>query len=262
MKNSESMQQHPESSKQKLLALSLAVIMHILLIAFLWIGIDWKKTSSPNFVAEVWQVPQPEATKPIPQSTPEKISNLAALKTVSPNTSETKPDIVIEKIQKARTEKTDEQKVKQELEKKQKTEKEYAEQKKREAQADHLIREQLRQQQIARLKNIAQQSTNQNAATSSINKAEEDAYSGAIVSKVKSNIIYTHANTITGNPKAHFRIEQLPTGEVIRVIKIESSGIFEYDQAIERAIYKSSPLPKRADGSVAKTIDASFTPKD
>ena len=72
-------------------------------------------------------------------------------------------------------------------------------------------------------------------------KAEGD-YVGKIRAKVKGNII--RASDVAGNPEAVFEVVQLPTGEVLSVTLKKSSGNRAYDEAVERAINKSSPLPK------------------
>ena len=68
--------------------------------------------------------------------------------------------------------------------------------------------------------------------------------------------------SLPGNPRAEFKISQLPTGEIISVRKIKSSGIPAYDTAVENAIMKSSPLPKKKDGTVERDINAGFNLKD
>ena len=49
---------------------------------------------------------------------------------------------------------------------------------------------------------------------------------------------------IKGNPEAIFDVVQLPTGEVLSAKLRKSGGARVLDEAIERAILKSSPLPK------------------
>ena len=49
---------------------------------------------------------------------------------------------------------------------------------------------------------------------------------------------------IPGNPEAIFDVVQLPTGEIIDAQLRKSSGVRAYDDAVQRAILKSSPLPK------------------
>ena len=71
-------------------------------------------------------------------------------------------------------------------------------------------------------------------------KAEGD-YVGKIRAKVKGNIPFLE---MTGNPEAVFEVVQLPTGEVLTVTLKKPSGNPAYDEAVQRAIQKSSPLPK------------------
>jgi len=50
-------------------------------------------------------------------------------------------------------------------------------------------------------------------------------------------------DTVTGHPRAEFRIRILPGGEVLDVTMTKSSGNRTYDAAIERGIRSASPLP-------------------
>ena len=67
-------------------------------------------------------------------------------------------------------------------------------------------------------------------------------YISKISGKIRGNIVLPAA--IRGNPEAVFEVTQLPSGEVINVKLRKSSGNKPLDDAIERAILKSSPLPK------------------
>jgi colicin import membrane protein len=67
-------------------------------------------------------------------------------------------------------------------------------------------------------------------------------YKAKIIGKVRGNLVYNEEGA--PNPTAQFEISQLPTGEVVNINRMRSSGNRAYDEAIERAIYKSSPLPK------------------
>jgi colicin import membrane protein len=77
-------------------------------------------------------------------------------------------------------------------------------------------------------------------------------YTAKIRGKVRGNIVLPPG--IQGNPEAVFEVTQLPTGEVINVRLKTSSGNSALDAAIERAINKSSPLPKPADPSLFQRI--------
>lgn len=68
-------------------------------------------------------------------------------------------------------------------------------------------------------------------------------WSGLIAQKVKSNLMRPQG--VSGNPVVEFKIELLPSGEVLGEPKlVKSSGNGALDEAARRAILKSSPLPK------------------
>jgi colicin import membrane protein len=68
-----------------------------------------------------------------------------------------------------------------------------------------------------------------------------DKYRAAIAAKVRGNLLRPPG--LSGNPEAVFEVDQLPSGEVLNVRLKRSSGVPALDEAIERAIRRSSPLP-------------------
>lgn len=65
------------------------------------------------------------------------------------------------------------------------------------------------------------------------------------ITKIKAKI---ERNTwapegLSGNPRAEFKITLLPTGEVLAAELTNSSGNPAFDEAVERSIFKSQPLP-------------------
>ncbi|ATQ78361.1 protein TolA [Massilia violaceinigra] len=90
----------------------------------------------------------------------------------------------------------------------------------------------------------------------------DPSYFGAIGAKIKSNLNYTGSTSMAGDPEAVYRIEQWPTGEIKSVKQIKSSGVPAYDQAVENAIAKSSPLPRKKDGTVDRSVPAAFKLKE
>lgn len=66
-------------------------------------------------------------------------------------------------------------------------------------------------------------------------------YENRIRAKVRGNVLRPPG--VTGDPEAVFHVVQLPTGEVLSVRLVRSSGNPALDDAIERAIRRSSPLP-------------------
>jgi colicin import membrane protein len=96
------------------------------------------------------------------------------------------------------------------------------------------------------------------AARSSKSKAD---YQGRIAAKIRGNLMVPPG--VSGNPEAQFLVTQLPTGEVVELKLKKSSGHKALDEAIERAIYKSSPLPKpERQGDFERELDLKFRPLD
>jgi len=68
---------------------------------------------------------------------------------------------------------------------------------------------------------------------------------------------------IKGNPEAIFDVVQLPTGEVLSARLRKSSGNKAYDEAVERAILKSSPLPRPdRPEQFQRNLDLKFRPHE
>ncbi|NNG23682.1 cell envelope integrity protein TolA [Telluria aromaticivorans] len=87
-------------------------------------------------------------------------------------------------------------------------------------------------------------------------------YVAAITAAIKSATAYAGSTTMPGNPKAVFKVDQLPTGEIMSVRLVKSSGVPEFDRAVQNGIKNASPLPKKKDGTVERTLDVNFSMKD
>jgi colicin import membrane protein len=84
-------------------------------------------------------------------------------------------------------------------------------------------------------------------------------YAAKIRQQIKKNI--SQPPNIQGNPEAIFEVNQLPTGDVLEVKLKRSSGNASLDAAIERAILKSSPLPKPDDPALfQRTLEIKYKP--
>jgi colicin import membrane protein len=112
--------------------------------------------------------------------------------------------------------------------------------------------------EMARINGVAAKGSSGTAAQSTGGKVD-GGYQAAIRAKIKSNLVY---GTADDTLKATYEITQLPTGEIIGVRKVKGSGSPAYDSAIENAIAKSSPLPKKKDGTVEREFTADFNMKD
>jgi colicin import membrane protein len=88
-------------------------------------------------------------------------------------------------------------------------------------------------------------------------------YTDKIRSKIKSNIVLPPG--VPDDALAVFRVTLLPGGSVFSIEKKKSSGKAAYDNAVERAIYKSDPLPLPPDPAMFKDfriLELKFQPKE
>ncbi|MES2324248.1 MAG: energy transducer TonB [Pseudomonadota bacterium] len=88
-----------------------------------------------------------------------------------------------------------------------------------------------------------------------------NSYASILAKIIEYNTTYDGDTNVPGNPRVVFEIIQLPTGEVASVRKVAGSGIPGFDTAVERGILKSSPLPKKTDGTVERKIELAFSLK-
>ncbi|MFZ4876905.1 cell envelope integrity protein TolA [Janthinobacterium sp. Mn2066] len=319
-------------------SLGLALAMHLGLLFFLWVGVNWQSTEPVAVEAEVWDLkvqtaaPPPEvATEPDPQPAPppqpaveepappppppvaapepkvdlreaeialerkkaklkeekEKAAEEARKKQEQQDREDAKREQdkqkqkEKEKADKLEKEKADKlEKAKQAKEKalaeekaeaqaqKDKEQKEQAEKKaaaekaaKAKKAAEQKAADKARADEMSRITGAVGSGTTGTAAKATAPRMDSG-YVAAITTKIKSNIAYSGSTDIPGAPRAVYKIDQLPTGEIISVRKIKSSGLPAYDNAVENAIKKSSPLPKKKDGTVEREIEAVFDMKD
>jgi colicin import membrane protein len=319
--------------------IGLAVGVHALLLAFLWIGVSWQNNAPVAVEAEVWDVttqtaappPPPPQPAPEPEPEPETAPPQPTPKAVEPpppppvavdKPQPKQPDIALEREKKRK----EELKRKQLEEERQERERELAEQKRAEekkakALADKKEREleekkeralaekkareledkkareaeekkdaekkkkedadkkkkeeadkkkkaaeeqkkldDARAAELRRITGAAGNPTSTGSAEKSTAPRLDKGYIAAITAKVKGNSSY--GGDDPGNPVVTFHVEQLPTGEIISVRKTKSSGVPAFDDAIERAIKASSPLPKKKDGTVDRSLEINFKMKD
>ena len=299
-------------------AIGLAVGVHALLLAFLWIGVSWQNNVPVAVEAEIWDVktqtaappppaptPEPEPEpEPQPQPTPKAVEPPPAVEQPQPK----QPDIALEREKKRKEElkrkqieeerlererelaeqkRVEEKKAKALAEKKErelaekkaqaeaekkeaeKKKKEDAEKKKKEeadkkkkAAEEQKKLEAARAEEMRRITGAAGNPTSTGTAEKSTAPRLDKGYAAAITAKVKGNTSYAGSLDEPGNPTATFRVEQLPTGEIISVKKIKSSGVPSFDDAVEKGITKSSPLPKKKDGTVERSLVIEFHMKD
>lgn len=130
---------------------------------------------------------------------------------------------------------------------------------KAEAAAEQAKLDKLRDAELKRITGAA--GTVGNGEKSTAPKADAG-YVAKLTALIKSNTRFAGSTDVPGNPKASFKVELLPTGEIMSVRLIKSSGVSAFDDAVERGINNSSPLPKKKDGTVERTLQVNFSMKD
>ncbi len=214
------------SDSRSLRAGVLALLVHVGFFILMTFGLSWKTYPPEGVVVDLWsKLPQPASkpvnkVKPIQPIQPKKIEPLPPKPEKLPTL--TKPDIALkkEKIKKPKP---------KPIVKKQKKDRE---QKARVAAEVKRLQNEI-QEEERRLKEAG--------AQAAVKHNLVDEYKAKILAKIKSNIIMP--TELPGNPVAEFDVTLIPGGEIISIKMRTSSGFAHFDEAVERAIVKSRPLP-------------------
>lgn len=241
-------------------ALTFTILVHVGLVAALFLGVQWKRSQPEVMEVELWSAqPTPaQVAPPPPPPVPEVKPEPKPVPKVEPKPEPPKkPDIAIKEEKKPP--KPEPKKPEPPEPKKPDPKPEvkpppkapdFSEMLKRET-SD--LKPRTNTQQIA---NAAAAEAEQRAASNRRGLAD---YASKIRGKVRGNIVLPPS--IQGNPEAVFEVNQLPSGEVLDVRLKRSSGNPALDSAIERAIRKSSPLPKPDDPSLfQRTLEIKYKP--
>jgi colicin import membrane protein len=215
-------------------AFLLAFAVHAVLIVFMFIGVRMQNRPDETVSVELWEAPPPpapvvEAPKPPPPPPPK----------VEPPKPEPEPEVKKPEIVEKAPPPKPKPKPKPEAKPAPKEDIEKILMREQVALEQEKLNEERRRADEARRKAESEKTARQLAATAN-SRALGD-YINRIRGKVRQNWILPL--DIQGTPTAVFEIVQLPTGEVVSVRKIKSSGNEAYDAAVERGILKSSPLP-------------------
>lgn len=232
---------------------ALAALVHIALAILLVYGIRWQ-TRSPEAVEVelVRAMPSPPAPAAVAPPAPEpapppKLEPKPEPKVEPKPAPPAKPDIALKEKEKPKPEPKPVPKVEP---------KPAPDKASRQLMTDALKRETAQIEARKAEQELAAIKAAQSASARS--KATAD-YIGKIKGKIKGNLMLPP--DIRGNPEAVFDVVQLPSGEILSVKLKKSSGHAAYDSAIERAILKSSPLPKPEQGDLfSRALELKFRP--
>jgi len=272
-------------------ALALAIAVHVAFIAVLVFSLRWQNRKPEPVTVELYAPPpkvamaEPAAEPvpvppPKPEPVPEPKQAPEQRPEPPPKKAVPKPEPKVEKpdpraadiAQKARME--EEERKKRDLAVREKKEREKKEADQREAEKKKRDEQQrlaeARERQAHEAEGLRAQAEREQAARALQQRMEADAatraraeadYVRRIQSKVKGNVVLPP--DMAGNPEAIFDVVQLPTGEIIDAVLRKSSGSRTYDDAVHRAIVKSSPLPRPDRPELfQRTLTLKFRPQD
>jgi colicin import membrane protein len=265
----------PRRTKGKGWAFVLALAVQIGFLAVLVFSVQWTNRKPVPISAELYAPPPPKAPvvveqqppPPPPQPQPEPAPPPKPAPVVEkPDTRAA--DIALKAKQEAdrKQKEENERRIRElkELEEKRKLEeRKQAEAKERQQKELASMRAQAERETQLRAqaeREQQQRRDQQQREASALSKAEQD-WIRRIQAKVRGNVIVPA--DIAGNPEAIFDVVQLPTGEIIEATLRKSSGHRAYDDAVQRAILKSSPLPRPDRPELfQRVLQLKFRPQD
>ena len=242
-------------------AAMLSLAVHIVLVAALMLGVHWQSRAPDVVTVELWRPPPEPVAQPAPPpkvapaprvEPPRKIEPPApkpepriekpdiALKARPKPKPKPKPEAKPEPVAKAKPAPPPDETMAQRL---------LAEALAREDRQRAAERE--RQQIKTQLERESQAARNRALQT----------WIDKIRAKIRGNIVLPP--NIQGNPEALVLVTLLPTGQVLEAKLVISSGHTAYDDAVLRAVHKSSPLPKPDSAALFdRTLKLTFKPLD
>ena len=223
----------PEEERTNVPALVLAALVHLLLIGALFFGVQWKSQEAASVAVELWSAPPPSAVRPPPVVEPKPEPKPEPKK---PDPREAARAEAQARAEQARLDKIRADKEARDAKVAAERSRALEERRMRELMAhdsEHAKQSGEIQKELARIANEKAKASDSRALK---------AYADKIAAKVRGNIILPPG--VSGNPVGVFYVDQLPDGSVIEVRLKRSTGNAQLDAAIERAIQKSSPLPK------------------
>jgi len=237
----------------KLPAGVLALVVHIVFFALLYFGFNWNRQtfSQPAMTVELWQNLPDEVVAPPANPRVEEAVQPPQEKIIKPDIAMPDKKKVAIKPVEAKPEKKKPVPKPVEVVKPKPDTPKPAEQNPdarriADQQAASVQAERIRQDELA-----------------AANGRVVDEYKAKIQAKIRSNIVWRQQN-VPDDMRAEFLVTLLPGGAVLPPKLIKSSGNAAYDNAVERAIRKSDPLPLPPDVQLFnrfRELDLTFKPE-
>ena len=248
---------HNRQSAIKWIAAILAIAVHVGFVLFLVFSVNWQNRKPEPVTAELYVPPAAPKVEPAPAPEPKPEPRKPPVEPPKPppQAEPPKPDIALKEKQERM------KKEQAELERKEK-EKQDADKRLQDKRTAEARERQAREAAALQAQAERERQAEQKKAAVDLAHAKADAdYVRRIQAKIRGNLVVPP--DLQGNPEAVFDVVQLPTGEIIDVQLDKSSGVRAYDEAVQRAIMKSSPLPRPdAADMFRRSLTLKFRPLD
>lgn len=235
-------------------SVALTVAMHGLLLAFLYFGVRWQSRPPAAIEAELWSEPARAVAAAQVQAPPLEAPRPLVRAEPRPEPAPPKPDIALKEEKKPLPRKEDKPRPQVQREEKP-------------APNDDPLKAALAREEISKAverEAAASKSARDSATLAAAQGARAQAeWADRVRNVVRRRVPYTVAAAVIGNPEAIFEVNLLPGLEVGSVRRVRSSGNAAYDEAAERAIVASSPLPALPAGvAIDRLLILKMRPKE
>lgn len=207
----------------------LALAVHGAFFALLYFGFTWQTQPAATMSVELWQSLPDMAVAPPPKPVVEEVVQPA-----QPEEVVVKPDIVLPSKKKVEIKPVERKPVEKKPVAQKPVEQKTVAQKPVEQKPDTSFAE--------------QQAARERAEQAAVIGRVVDEYTAKIQGKIKRNIV--EPPDVAKDARAEFSVTLLPGGTVLNARLLKSSGNAAYDNAVERAILKSQPLPLPPDAAM------------
>jgi colicin import membrane protein len=243
--------QRPEPGMGRSFVLS--GLVHVVLALVLVLGVRWQVHAPDTVTVDLVEAPPPPPPAPAPVVEAPKPPPAPVVK---PEPRVEKPQIAIPEKPKPKPK----PEVKPKVEAKPKADPDFQKRLREQvAQEQKVLDDQRKERELREL--LARQQADAERTASAARAKALNEYVAAIQRKVRGGWILPQ--DLQGNPEAVFLVTQIPTGEVLTIKLLKSSGNKAYDDAVERAILKASPLPlPAAREHFSRELKLTFRPHD
>lgn len=251
---------------------ALALAVHGAFFALLYFGFTWRALPPATMSVELWQsIPETVIAPPV-QPVIEKVEPPKVEEVIPPKVEEAppppqpeiKPEIVLPEKKKVEIKPVEKKPVEKKPVEKKPIEKKLVEEKKVEQKPveEKVVEEKVVEQKPdtrAADEQAARERAEQAAATNRV----VSEYTDKIAAKIRRNIVMPPG--VPDDARAEFSVRVGPGGTVLIVELTRPSGTPAYDDAVDRAIHKSEPLPLPPDAALLnrfRELKLVFRPTD